>query len=223
MFVFFAESPKIWGRRLVFGNCMIKNLIFDFGKVLVDYNFSSLHHIKFSAEADRELFARTLNDPAFVDRCDREEVPFEELVAEMQREQPQLHDQWQQFYDLNLEFVTGEVPGMRAYIKELKARGYKVYGLSNWCSRVKVIMQQYAIFELLDGWVVSSELQIIKPEPGIYEALFLRYDLRPEECVFADDKRVNIEAAEKLGMRGIVFENMEQYKAALEPLLAVKE
>ena len=202
---------------------MIKNLIYDFGRVLVTYDFEHISSFGFASEEDLQSFVHIVSDPAFVRRCDLELIPFEDLIREMQHTYPQWKEQWQLFYDRYLEFVTGEMPGMYAYMTELKARGYKLYGLSNWCSTIYRVMKEYAIFNLLDGFVVSSDYQVVKPDPAIYRVLLDKYDLKAEECVFADDRADNVEAAQQVGMQAIVFTTTEAYKEALEPLLACNE
>ena len=199
---------------------MIKNLIYDFGRVLVTYDFEHISSFGFASEEDLQSFVTIVSDPAFVRRCDLELIPFEDLIREMQHTYPQWKEQWQLFYDRYLEFVTGEMPGMHAYMTELKARGYKLYGLSNWCSTIYRVMKEYKIFNLLDGFVVSSDYQVVKPDPAIYRVLLDKYDLKAEECVFADDRADNVEAAQQVGMQAIVFTTTEAYKEALEPLLA---
>ena len=198
---------------------MIKNLIYDFGRVLVTYDFEHISSFGFASEEDLQSFVHIVSDPAFVRRCDLELIPFEDLIREMQHTYPQWKEQWQLFYDRYLEFVTGEMPGMYAYMTELKARGYKLYGLSNWCSTIYRVMKEYKIFNLLDGFVVSSDYQVVKPDPAIYRILLDKYDLKAEECVFADDRADNVEAAQQVGMQAIVFTTTEAYKEALEPLL----
>ena len=202
---------------------MIKNLIYDFGRVLVTYDFEHISSFGFASEEDLQSFVHIVSDPAFVRRCDLELIPFEDLIREMQQTYPQWERQWQLFYDRYLEFVTGEMPGMHAYMTELKARGYKLYGLSNWCSTIYRVMKEYKIFNLLDGFVVSSDYQVVKPDPAIYRVLLDKYDLKAEECVFADDRADNVEAAQQVGMQAIVFTTTEAYKEALEPLLAGNE
>lgn len=202
---------------------MIKNLIYDFGRVLVTYDFEHISSFGFASEEDLQSFVHIVSDPAFVRRCDLELIPFEDLIREMQHTYPQWKEQWQLFYDRYLEFVTGEMPGMYAYMTELKARGYKLYGLSNWCSTIYRVMKEYKIFNLLDGFVVSSDYQVVKPDPAIYRILLDKYDLKAEECVFADDRADNVEAAQQVGMQAIVFTTTEAYKEALEPLLAGNE
>ena len=198
---------------------MIKNLIYDFGRVLVTYDFEHISSFGFASEEDLQSFVNIVSDPAFVRRCDLELIPFEDLIREMQHTYPQWKEQWQLFYDRYLEFVTGEMPGMHAYMTELKARGYKLYGLSNWCSTIYRVMKEYKIFNLLDGFVVSSDYQVVKPDLAIYRVLLDKYDLKAEECVFADDRADNVEAAQQVGMQAIVFTTTEAYKEALEPLL----
>ena len=202
---------------------MIKNLIYDFGRVLVTYDFEHISSFGFASEEDLQSFVNIVSDPAFVRRCDLELIPFEDLIREMQHTYPQWKEQWQLFYDRYLEFVTGEMPGMYAYMTELKARGYKLYGLSNWCSTIYRVMKEYKIFNLLDGFVVSSDYQVVKPDPAIYRVFLDKYDLKAEECVFADDRADNVEAAQQVGMQAIVFTTTEAYKEALEPLLAGNE
>ena len=202
---------------------MIKNLIYDFGRVLVTYDFEHISSFGFASEEDLQSFVHIVSDPAFVRRCDLELIPFEDLIREMQHTYPQWKEQWQLFYDRYLEFVTGEMPGMYAYMTELKARGYKLYGLSNWCSTIYRVMKEYKIFNLLDGFVVSSDYQVVKPDPAIYRILLDKYDLKAEECVFADDRADNVEAAQQVGMQAIVFTTTEAYKEALEPLLVGNE
>ena len=202
---------------------MIKNLIYDFGRVLVTYDFEHISSFGFASEEDLQSFVNIVSDPAFVRRCDLELIPFEDLIREMKHTYPQWERQWQLFYDRYLEFVTGEMHGMYAYMTELKARGYKLYGLSNWCSTIYRVMKEYKIFNLLDGFVVSSDYQVVKPDPAIYRVLLDKYDLKAEECVFADDRADNVEAAQQVGMQAIVFTTTEAYKEALEPLLAGNE
>lgn len=198
---------------------MIKNLIFDFGKVLVDYDFEHVVKDFFAPGEDSSEFLSILSDPEFVHRCDLELIPFAELVKEMQEKHPQYARQFQLFSERYIEFMTGEMPGMREYMQALKERGYRLYGLSNWGTTVLQVIEKYPIFQLLDGSVISYQLKITKPDATIYQTLLEKYNLKAEECVFADDKAENIEGANRVGMQGILFENKEQYERELEQML----
>lgn len=190
---------------------MIKNLIFDFGKVLVDYDFMSIINRFFENKEDEQEYCQLVLSEEFMNQCDKEEVPFEELIKEKQRNHPKYARELQLFYDSYSDFVTGEVAGMKLLLTELKQMGFRLYGLTNWCNKVHEVMPRYEIFGLLDGWVISSEEHLIKPDMAIYRRLCEKYALNPSECFFADDKPINIEGAKKAGMKAVVFTHAAQY------------
>lgn len=199
---------------------MIKNIVFDFGKVLVDYDFMFLIDTFFEDEDEKRGFCKIFLDQSFIDECDRELVPFKQIIENAKAKHPEYSEALQKFYDRYPDFVTGEVPGMREELTWLKSQGYKLYGLTNWCSAVYQVMARFPeIFSLLDGKIISSEEHVIKPEAAIYEVLSSRFDLIPDETVFTDDKIVNIEGAIACGLQGIQFHNARQFHADLLKLL----
>ncbi|MDO4190337.1 MAG: HAD family phosphatase [Bacteroidales bacterium] len=198
---------------------MIKNLIFDFGKVLVDYDFDAFFLQHIPDEKRRNAFKPLFYNETMQQRFDREDETLEAIGNEVIAQHPELAEEVRFFINHYEELVIGEIEGMRELITRLKSEGFRIYGLSNWCSKVYATMAQYEIFKLLDGYVVSSEEKSIKPEKKIYLRLFEKYDLKPEECLFADDKMVNIDASRQVGMDGIVFENTTQYERELRQRL----
>lgn len=198
---------------------MTRNLVFDFGKVLVDYDFVDFFR-RLIPDAKRCMqLASIMTDDETLRRFDREEKPIEELVKDLISENPAFEDEIRLFAERYPEIITGEMPGMKELLARLKGEGFSLYGLSNWCSKVYVTMGQYDIFQLMDGYVISSEEHLVKPEAGIYHRLYEKFGLKPEECIFADDKQENIEGARRTGMRGIVFENAAQYERELRRML----
>ncbi len=194
---------------------MIKNLIFDFGKVLIDYDFSLTANRFFQNSEDGEEFFRIFSEPKFIEKCDLEFEPFDEIIDEAKIQYPQYAEALQLFTVHYADFVTGEIPGMKELLTQLKDEGFKLYGLTNWCSKIREIMEIYDIFNLLDGSIISAEEHLIKPDPAIYLRLCEKFHLNPSECLFADDKPENIEGAKKVGMQGIVFVSAEQYEKEL--------
>lgn len=193
----------------------IKNLIFDYGKVLVDYEFLPIVRNLFDNEDEMRQFMDIFTSQPFIDECDREDIPFEQIIRNKQMLYPQFARQLEQFRDSYVDFVTGEIPGMKETLVELKERGFKLYGLTNWCSKVYDVMPLYDIFQLLDGMLISSDVHLIKPDPAIYLCLCQKYGLKPQECVFTDDKPINVQGARKAGMQGIVFHSAKQYRDEL--------
>lgn len=190
---------------------MIKNLIFDFGKVLVNYDFTAVISPLFATREEKESFERFLSSPAFVDECDLEMMPFAEIIRQKQLLYPQWKQPLQHYLDHYHETVTGEMPHMRHTLQQLRQQGYRLYGLTNWCSKVHEVMERFPIFRLLDGQVISSEEHLLKPDVAIYQRLLSKYKLKAEECLFADDKQSNVEGAIKAGMHAVTFTTAENY------------
>lgn len=198
---------------------MIKNLIFDFGKVLVEYDFEAFFR-KYIPDTERCLaFTPILYNEEVQQLLDREERPFEVIMEEIIAKNKDFEPEMRIFNEHYPEIVTNEVEGMYELLTKLKAEGYKLYGLTNWCSKVHLTIAQFPIFKLLDGQIISSEEHSIKPEPKIYQRLFDKFNLKPEECIFTDDRAENIEGGRRLGMNGIVFENAKQYERELRVVL----
>ena len=198
---------------------MIKNLVFDFGKVLVDYSFDRIVDTFFTDEAELKAFKQVILAPEFIDQCDKEDIPFAEIIRQAQHTYPQWEHELQLFHDNYLNFVIGEVPGMRSLLTRYREQGYKLYGLSNWCSVVHDVIRKFDILQMLDGYVVSSEVHLIKPSAEIYQCLLHRFQLKADESVFADDKMPNVLGARAVGMKAILFKNATQYEQELLPLL----
>ena len=105
---------------------MIKALIFDFGKVLVDYDFAHIIDPLFDNEEDRQEFYTFFASLEFINELDREVTPFIDIIRRKQQEYPKYTEQLQVFFDKYVDFVTGEVPGMKLLLEELKANGYEL-------------------------------------------------------------------------------------------------
>lgn len=198
---------------------MIKNLIFDFGKVLVDYSFDLVIDPLFNDKDECLNFKQVVCSPEFTDLCDKEEIPFEELIADMKKQYPQWEYPLQQFCDRYLEFITGEIPGMKALLLRLRSEGFKLYGLTNWCSMVYKVIDHYDILQMMDGRIISSEEHLLKPDVAIYQCLCDRFHLSPSECLFTDDKLINVEGAKAAGWKAIHFQNAQQYEQELRTYL----
>ncbi|MFC1648604.1 HAD-IA family hydrolase [Nanoarchaeota archaeon] len=77
-------------------------------------------------------------------------------------------------------------------------------------------IQKFSEWTTVQIW--SCEVGVAKPDPRIYQILFEKANVKPEECLFIDDKQRNIDAARELGMLGIVFEGNDKLFPKLERL-----
>ena len=105
------------------------------------------------------------------------------------------------------------------WVKELKAKGYQVLVLSNFSDKaLKECWHALDFLPYTDGGILSFQDKLIKPMPEIYRLILDRYRLEPDECVFMDDTRANVEGAKAAGIHAFVFENIAQAKEELEKL-----
>lgn len=106
-------------------------------------------------------------------------------------------------------------------LHDLKAEGYSLYALSNFHREAfRHMRSKHQWFELFDGMVISYQINSIKPEPEIYEALIRRYELDPWRSVFIDDVEANLVAAEDFGFKTIKCISPEMLARDLRHLLA---
>ena len=86
---------------------------------------------------------------------------------------------------------------------KLRQRGFSLYYLSNIPADVLELLQQRSFWRLFDGGVASCEVDLLKPQPEIYQTLLKKYSLLPKECIFIDDNEYNVRAAYEQGITGI--------------------
>lgn len=201
---------------------MIKNIIFDYGKVLVNWNPYFQYTPFFADEQKCKYFLEEILTDEWYNEGDIG-VPMEELIEKWSARHPEFAEAFRFYVDGFEDSISGEVPGMYELISGLKQRGYRTWGLSNWSWEMfQRILPKYRIFSLMEGMVISGKVHMLKPNPEIYEYFLERYSLKPEECVFIDDRVENIVGAALVGIKGIVFKDAEQLSAELEPLLSGK-
>jgi putative hydrolase of the HAD superfamily len=111
---------------------------------------------------------------------------------------------------------TTQNPAMVAWQFELKQRGIKTAILSNMGDNVLANMERtFDWLQRFDVLVWSYQLLMAKPEPAIYLHTLRELGVEPGEALFIDDRAVNIEAAQALGMRGIVFSTVDRLREDL--------
>lgn len=188
----------------------IRNVIFDFGGVLVRWQPQEIITRFYSEESLRGLVKRmvfqhpdwlemdrgTLSEESAVRRFSaRMERPLEEMVALLQHVKESLTP-------------VGESV---AIVHELERRGVPLYGLSNMSATTfAYLRERYDLWRIFRGIVISGEVNMIKPEARIFEHICKMYTLVPCETVFIDDHLPNVESANRLGFRTILFSEPKQ-------------
>ncbi|WP_411676571.1 HAD family hydrolase [Caproicibacter sp.] len=185
---------------------MIRNIVFDMAWVLFRYEPMRFTREHVPDDADAELIHRELFCAPEWLETDRGTLSDEEYFALVSERIPKrLHETARYLYE-HWHDVLVPIDEMEAVAGRLKANGYSVYLLSNMSGRFYRFYRNIPAMKHFDGMIVSADERCVKPEPEIYQALFRKYRLLPEECFFIDDRPENVEAGEKLGMRGFCFE-----------------
>lgn len=183
----------------------MKNIIFDFGNVLVQWHPELIYKEHFGDEAKAWWFLRHVADNEWRGRIDAGESS-DACIRELKAKYPEYVDAVELYRSHWKEMLTGEVPGMRELLLELKSKNYEIYGLTNWSMETfPEARKHFGILQMIDRYVVSAEEHLIKPDPRLFQVLLDRYQLKAEDCIFVDDNPDNVAAACRMGMHGIHF------------------
>lgn len=196
----------------------IENIVFDLGGVLLDWDPRALYRGYFRDDNEMEYFLANICNGEWNVRQDAGR-PFAEAVRELQEKYPQYRDAIQ-LYDTGWEkMLKGEFPRTVELLKQVKADGYGVYGLTNWSAeKFPIAFARFVCLKLFDGIVVSGEEKVAKPDPEIFRILLRRYGLDAGTCIFIDDSPANVETAAALGFNAIRFDNIDNVRARIAAL-----
>lgn len=193
----------------------IKNIVFDFGGVLIDWNPEYLYRKVFRSEEDMDYFLKHICNSDWNTMQDAGR-PISEATALLQAEYPEYKDEIALFYSRWEEMLGGIFEENVKLIKPLKQK-YNVYGLTNWSAEtLPTAMALYDFFVDLDGIVVSGEEKLVKPNPKLFKIMLDRFQIRAEESLFIDDNAANIRAAQELGFHTIWLANGVNLEKELE-------
>lgn len=196
---------------------MYRNIIFDFGGVVVDWNPRDFLMEHFLNKRTEDIVYDLTFGSAAWQEMDRGAMTREEgnraMLAEAARcgrtfEVQTVIDEWEGLLRTN-----------RATVKtmcRLKLAGYRLYYLSNMAADTFAHIKQRDFFPIFDGGLASCEIGVNKPDSRIYRTLMQRCGLAYDESIFIDDSRLNTQAAYDLGMTGILYKNPKSFNRALE-------
>ena len=196
----------------------MNNIIFDFGNVLVQWEPERVFLPYFGGdEAKYWFFWRHVCDQQFRDRIDAGQ-DSRLVISERQAIYPEFAEAIEMYMSRWEDSLPGEMPGMYSLVQELKANpDYSLYGLTNWSMETfPQARAKFPVLQLIDRFVVSSDIGVVKPNPRIFHTLLDRYSLQASKCLFIDDNPANIAGAEQVGLHGILFHNATQLRTELE-------
>ena len=183
---------------------MIRNIIFDLGNVIINYNQEQIinnftkkeEEIKYiydeifhAPEWEQMDLGNITNDEAIEVINKRNEFKYQKLTDNF------LHE-WYKEQEINRDIVE--------IAKKLKRNGYKLFVLSNMANLTYEYFKKDEFFSLCTGIIISAHEHLIKPDEKVFRLLLDKYKLNAEECLFIDDdpSEENYKTANKIGIQG---------------------
>ena len=183
---------------------MIKNIIFDLGNVIINYNQERIIK-QFTQNKDEHdyIIGQIFKAPEW-QMMDMGTITNQEAANIInQRNNFKYKDLTDEFLNnwYKVQIINRDVV---EFAKKLYEKGYKLYVLSNMANLTFEFFKNDEFFEMCDGIIISAHEHIKKPDEKIYRLLLERYSLKAEECLFIDDddSGKNYETANRIGIKG---------------------
>ncbi len=196
---------------------MIKNIVLDMGNVCCKWDVSYItSHLSSSLEEKEYIIEHlfqtkqwALLDQGAVSLQDAKKQLLEQIPNEKRNLIENAFEHWFDYFD--------QFDEMEDFIKRYKEKGYQFYLLFNCSLQFYQYYQSKPIFQHFKELYTSAKYQKIKPNLDIYQDFLNRYHLEANECLFVDDLQENIDAAIKVGMKGIVYrQNIQELENYIE-------
>jgi len=199
----------------------LRNIIFDLGGVLIDWNPRYVFDSLIPDQKERDFFFDKVCTSEWNIQQDAGRSLLQATESKIE-EFPDYEDLIRAYYGRWEEMLGGPIEESVAYFKELVEKNkYKIYALTNWSRETfPVAIERYDFLQLFEGIVVSGVEHMKKPDKEIYDLTLKRYSLNGDETIFIDDNKENVEGAKRAGMHAIHFESSAKLRNDLESILA---
>jgi len=191
-------------------------IVFDFGGVLMDWDPRYLFRGMFNGnEARMEYFLQAVCSQEWNIKQDAG-YPFDKAIQERIELYPTYKPYIQAYHDRWIEMISGPIQGTVDILTSLRHDGFHLCALSNWSADTfPLVFELFEFLSWFDEVVLSGAVKLIKPDPAIYNLLLNRISREAHQCLFIDDHKDNIQAANQLGFQTIHFTSPKKLQAAL--------
>ncbi|HEU0133427.1 MAG TPA: HAD family phosphatase [Allosphingosinicella sp.] len=181
-------------------------LVFDVGNVLYGWDPHSFLERQLPEDEARLRFIEDVDLWGWHDSLDGGR-PFDEAAAELSEKFPGYAAYISAWGERFGETISDPVPGVHALVEELDVRGVPLFGITNFSADfwAPFRAREEAFFSRFRDIVVSGEEKLLKPDPAIYYLALHRFGLQAHEALFVDDRAINVEGAEAVGMHAHLF------------------
>jgi 2-haloacid dehalogenase len=192
-------------------------VIFDCGNVLYGWDPDSFLVRQIADDEARLRFIEDIDLYAWHETLDGGR-PFAEASAELTEKFPAYAALIAAWGDRFGETITDPVPGVHAIVEELDSRGVPLFLITNFSADFWKPFhdREKAFFSRFREIVVSGEEKLLKPDPALYYRALDRFRLNPAEAIFIDDRQINVEGAEAVGMIGHLFTDAADLRRRLQ-------
>ncbi len=196
----------------------IRAVFFDFGGVIMRTEYQAPRQKlaeRFNMDYDDIDKAVFNSDSAR--RASLGEITEDQHWAEVLKRFKQPASEFQSFHD---QFFGGDLVDRHLVETIRSLRGSVHTGLiSNAWSGLRNLLAKEKLLDLFDTIIISAEVRTVKPSAKIYELALDQAKVAAGEAIFVDDMPLNIEACQKVGMKGILFNDPEKALDHLHRLL----
>ena len=185
----------------------IKNVVFDFGQVIVHFNPKYMVERYVEDKADIALLEEVVFDRLYWDKLDAGTITDEQTINEIHKRIPERLWELSDKIYYNWIYNIPEIEGMRELIKYLKEKyNVKLFLLSNISKYFASHSGEIDILNEFEKCIFSSSIGIVKPSREIFEYLCKECNIKPEQTIFVDDNAKNIDGANAFGIKGYLFD-----------------
>ncbi len=180
---------------------MITTIIFDFGDIFINLEKEA------QVEAFKKLGLPSPNEDLLAknDLFEKGKISAIDFIESFQKYLPnaslkEIKEAW--------NTIIGDFPLYRLEFLQLLSYKYKLFLLTN-TDEIHINRFEHKVgvsffsdfYQCFEKVYYSYEMGMRKPDAAIYSYILNKHDLNPRKTLFIDDKKVNTDAAEKLGMQ----------------------
>ncbi len=197
----------------------IRNIVFDLGGVLIDWNPRYLYRKLFENAGEMEFFLREVCHGHWNEQLDGGR-DFAEACAQRASEWPQYEEHILAYYHRWPEMLKGSLDESVEILDYYRQhQDYRLFAITNWSAQTYPIAQGlYPFLHWFEDVVVSGREKLLKPYAEIYQLLLHRNNIEASQSLFIDDNPANVAGAKAIGMAAVQFFTSHQLKKDLHLL-----